>query len=79
MDPQPPAPAFERPILTYWWLLRPNGQTLACTSYRTAAGLELRAGVPGEPPVLHAAITTHAEAQRLAEAWKRQIMQPAAA
>ena len=80
MDPQPlTLVCRDRAILVYWRLPRPNGQTLFCTSYRTHAGLELRAAVEGESPVLHAAIATHAEAQRLAEVWRREITQSAAA
>ena len=63
----------------YWRLPRPNGQTLVCTSYRTATGLELRAGVDGEPPVLQADIATHAEAQQLAGVWRQQLTRLAAA
>ena len=71
--------ARDRAILIYWRLPRPNGQTLSCTSYRTPAGLELRAGLEGGSPILHAAIATHAEAQRLAEVWRQEITQSAAA
>jgi len=71
--------AGDRAILTYWRLPRHNGQTLSCTSYRTPAGLELRAGPEGGSPILHAAIATHAEAQRLAEVWRQEITQSVAA
>jgi hypothetical protein len=63
----------------YWRLSRPNGQTLACISYRTPTGLELRVGLEGESPVLQAAVATHAEAQQLAELWRQQIVRAAAA
>jgi hypothetical protein len=63
----------------YWRLPQANGQTLACTSYRTPAGLELRAGLDGEAPVLQADIATHAEALQLAEAWRQEITRSAAA
>ena len=63
----------------YWRLPRPNGQTLACISYRTATDLELRVGLEGEPPVRQAAVLTHAEAQRLAELWRQEIVRAAAA
>ncbi|HEV8397910.1 MAG TPA: hypothetical protein VGQ37_26705 [Vicinamibacterales bacterium] len=80
MDPQPRAPASqERAIVTYWRLPRPKGQTLACTSYRTSNGLELRAGVDGEAPVLQAEVMTHADAQRLAAVWRQEITRHAAA
>ena len=69
----------DQPILTYWRLPRPNGQTLACTSYRTHTGLELRAGLEGDVPVLQAAVATHAKAQQLAEAWRQEVAQAAAA
>ena len=71
--------ARDQAILTYWRLPRPNGQTLSCTSYRTPTGLELRAGPEGESPVLRVAIATHAEAQRLADVWRQEITQSAAA
>jgi hypothetical protein len=70
---------MECAILSYWRLPRPNGQTLVCTSYRTGGGLELRAGIDGEPPVLQTDVASHAEAQRLAEAWRRRITRSAAA
>jgi hypothetical protein len=81
MDSQQPLtpPSQERAIVTYWRLPRSNGQTLACTSYRTPGGLELRAGVDGQPALLQAAIATHAEAQRLAGVWKQEIARSAAA
>jgi hypothetical protein len=69
----------DRAILTYWKLPRPHGQTLACTSYRTTTGLELRAGVDGEPLVLHSKVMTHAEAQQLAGLWRQQLTRSAAA
>ena len=72
-------PSQDRAILIYWRLPRPNGQTLACTSYRTATGLELRAGLESEPPVLHAHVGTHAHAQQLAEIWRLQITRATAA
>jgi hypothetical protein len=72
-------PSSHRAILIYWRLPCPDGQTLVCTSYRTADGLELCAGVDGEAPVLQAEVATHAEAQRLAGVWRRQITRPAAA
>ena len=79
MDSQlTPAPP-DRAILIYWRFLRPNGQTLVCTSYRTTRGLELRAGVDGEPPVLSAEIATHVEAQRLSEVWRQHIARSIAA
>ena len=79
MDSQLPASSPDRAILIYWRLLRPNGQTLLCTSYRTGSGLELRAGVNGEPPVAQAPVATHAEAQQLAEAWRAQFIRSIAA
>jgi hypothetical protein len=80
MDPQLRIDASsEQAILTYWRLERPNGQALVCTSYRTPAGLELRAGVDGERPVLQADVATHAEARRVAEAWRLEIARSAAA
>lgn len=80
MDPQLLALApQDRAILTYWRLQRPNGQTLACTSYRTRSGLALCAGLEGETPVLTAPVATHAEAQHLAAVWKEQITHAAAA
>jgi hypothetical protein len=79
MAPQLTPPSPDRAILMYWRLPRPNGKTLACTSYRTSAGLELRAGMDGEAPVLNSEVATHAEAQRLAEAWRQQITRSAAA
>jgi hypothetical protein len=69
----------DRAILIYWHLARPNGQVLLCTSYRTATGLELRAGLNGEAPVLQADVASHAEAQALAERWRREITRSAAA
>jgi hypothetical protein len=69
----------DRAILIYWRLCRPNGQLLQCTSYRTAAGLELRAGLNGEEPVLQADVASHAEAQELAEHWRQEITRYAAA
>jgi len=72
-------PSDDRAILIYWRLARPNGQVLLCTSYRTATGLELRAGVHGEAPVRQANVTSHAEAQELAEQWRREITRSAAA
>ena len=74
----PPSPP-DRAILVYWRLLQPSGQTLVCTSYRTTGGLELRAGVDGEPPVLRVDIATHVEAQRLSEVWRQQIARSTAA
>jgi len=80
MDPPPlTPPSPERAIVTYWRLARPNGQTLACTSYRTHAGLELRAGLEGDAPVLRAEVMTHAEAQQLAELWREEIARSPAA
>jgi hypothetical protein len=79
MDPQPFAPPTVYSILNYWRLLCPNGQMLLCTSYRTDAGLELRAGFDGEAPMLHADVASHAEAQELAEMWRQEIRQYAAA
>lgn len=79
MDSQLTPSSSDRAILTYWKLPRPNGQTLACTSYRTPAGLELRAGLDGEAPVLQAVVATHAEAQQLAVVWRQQITRGAAA
>jgi len=80
MDPETlDVQSTDRAILTYWKLPRSNGQTLTCTSYRTAAGLELRAGVDGETPVRQANVATHAEAQRLAEVWRGQLARAAAA
>ena len=69
----------DRAILIYWRLARPNGQILLCTSYRTATGLELRAGLNGEAPVLQADVASHAEARELAEAWRQEITRYAAA
>lgn len=69
----------DQPILIYWRIRRPNGQTLACTSYRTHVGLELRAGLEGESPVLSAPLATHAEALRLSELWRQEMARPAAA
>ena len=66
-------------ILTYWRMRRPNGQVFACTSYRTPTGLELRAGLDGEPPVLQADVMTHADAQQLAALWRQEISRSAAA
>jgi hypothetical protein len=79
MDPQLTPPSQDRAILTYWRLPRLNGKTLACTSYRTSAGLELRAGLEGEPPILRAQVATHSEAHRLADAWRQEIARLAAA
>jgi hypothetical protein len=70
---------MDRAILIYWRILRANGQTLVCTSYRTPAGLELRAGFEDEPPMLQAAVASHAEAQQLAAVWRQQIATPWAA
>jgi|KBSSwiStaDraftv2_1062776.scaffolds.fasta_scaffold120553_3 hypothetical protein len=69
----------DQPILTYWRLPHPDGHTLVCTSYRTHAGLELRAGLEGDCPVLQAVVATHAEAHRLAEVWKKKIARSPAA
>ena len=69
----------DRAILIYWRLARPNGQLLLCTSYRTATGLELRAGLNGEAPVLQADVASHAEAQELAAKWRQEITRSAAA
>jgi hypothetical protein len=80
MDSQPlTLPSQERAIVTYWRLPRPKGQTLACTSYRTPKGLELRAGVDGQAPVLQAEVMTHAKAQWLAAVWRQEISRSAAA
>ena len=79
MDTQLAPLSPDRAILVYWRLPRPNGQTLVCTSYRTPAGLELRAGLDHEPPILQADIATHAEAQQLAGVWRQQITRAAAA
>jgi len=78
MDSQLTASSPERAILIYWRFPRPNGQTLLCTSYGTSSGLELRAGVNGEPPLLQAHVATHAEAQRLAGEWRQQMSRAAA-
>ena len=75
LTPGPP----DRPILTYWRLPRRNGQTIVCTSYRTPSGLELRAGLEGDAPVLQADVSTHAEALQLAERWRQEISRSAAA
>ena len=75
LTPSPP----DRAILIYWRLLPRNGRTLVCTSYRTARGLELRAGVDDEPPVLRADVATHAEAQHLSEVWRQEIARSTAA
>lgn len=69
----------DRAILIYWQLARPNGQILLCTSYRTPAGLELRAGLNGEAPVLQADVASHAQARELAEKWRQEITRYAAA
>lgn len=69
----------DRAILTYWRLPRPNGQALSCTSYRTANGLELRAGLEGEAPVRQAEVVTHTEAQQLAELWRNELLRSTAA
>lgn len=45
----------------------------------TATGLELRAGLHGEAPVLQADVASHAEAQKLAAMWRQEITQYAAA
>ena len=66
-------------ILIYWRLSRPGAQTLLCISFRTSAGLELRAGAEGEAPVAQAHVATHAEAQRLADVWRAQFMRSVAA
>lgn len=80
MDPHSLSPrSREHSILTYWRLPRPNGQTLACTSYRTPRGLELRAGLEGDAPVLQAEVMTHAEALQLSELWRQEIARSAAA
>ena len=80
MDPQPlTSPPRERAIVTYWRLPRANGQTLACTSYRTPNGLDLRACFDGDAPVLQTDVMTHAEAQQLAERWRLEIARSAAA
>ena len=68
-----------RPIVTYWHMKRPNGQTLCCTSYRTATGLELRVEVEAESAILQAGVGTHADAHRLAEAWRQEITRSSAA
>ena len=75
LTPSPP----DRAILIYWRLLPRNGRTVVCTSYRTARGLELRAGVDSEPPVLRAHVATHVEAQRLSEVWRQEIARSTAA
>ena len=69
----------ERAILMYWRLPQTNGYTVVCISYRTPVGLELRAGLEGEPAVFQADVATHAEAQHLAEVWRDRITQSAAA
>jgi hypothetical protein len=69
----------ERAILVYWRLPRPNGQVLACTSYRTDIGLLLRCALEGEPAVLQAIVATHSEAQWLAGMWRERITEAAAA
>jgi hypothetical protein len=69
----------DRAILLYWQLARPNNQILLCISYRTASGLELRAGLRGEAPVLQADVASHAEARALAERWRQEITRYAAA
>lgn len=79
MDSQLTGSSPDRAILMYWRLPRPNGQTLACISYRTRSGLELRAGVDSEPPLAKARVETHAEAQQLAEMWRSQFVRTAAA
>ena len=79
MEPQTIVPRHDRAILIYWQLRRPNGQMLHCTSYRTSGGLELRAGLDGEAPVLQADVGSHAAAQELAEMWRQEITQDAAA
>jgi hypothetical protein len=79
MDPDVTAKSTDRAILTYWRLPRPNGQTLDCTSYRTPAGLELRAGMKGKPALRQADVASHVEAQRLAELWRGQFARSAAA
>jgi hypothetical protein len=79
MNPQPIVSLKDCAILIYWQLARPNGQMLLCTSYRTAAGLELRAGLNGEAPVLQADVASHAEARQLAEKWRQEITRYAAA
>jgi hypothetical protein len=79
LDPQLIPSSRDRAILIYWRLPRPNGQILVCTSYRTSAGLELRAGLDGEPAVRQAAVATHADARRLAELWRHEISRVAAA
>ena len=75
LTPSPP----NRAILIYWRILPRNGRTLVCTSYRTARGLELRAGVDGEASVFRADLATHIEARRLSEVWRQEIARSAAA
>ncbi len=79
MDSQLTTSPPDRAILIYWRLLPRNGRTLVCTSYRTARGLELRAGMDDEPPVLRADVATHVEAQRLSEVWRQEIARSTAA
>jgi hypothetical protein len=74
-----PPSSPDQAIVTYWRLPCPNGQTLSCTSYRTLAGLELRAGLDGEAAAFRADIATHAEALQLASVWREQIVRAAAA
>jgi hypothetical protein len=79
MEPMRMASSRDRAILIYWRVPSRDGQVLVCTSYRTVAGLELRAGLEGESPVLIAPVATHADAHQLAERWRQQITQSAAA
>jgi hypothetical protein len=79
MDAESTTSSPEKAIMMYWRLPQANGHALVCVSYRTDAGLELRAGLDGEPAVLLADVETHAEAQRLADAWREEITRSAAA
>src|SRR5215212_2013367 len=60
-------------LIVYWRLERPDSQILCCTSYRTASGLELRAGVEGEPSTWSERVESHAAALQLAIAWKEKV------
>lgn len=74
--PQPPrqAPPLD-PIRTLWRLIGPSGKELRCALYRTAVGLEVRAGYAvEEDPFRTQLVASEAAADAYAAALRAQVL-----
>ena len=65
--------AEEHQVDLCWRMRAPTGHLLTCGLYRTADGLELRAGYPGDDPMWAEAVLSEEAAVIIAAAWKEVV------